>query len=468
MKQAEFDIFKAEVPRVSRRARKSKEAKKAPMIVDSYAHETNGKAVETKGADVKNQKLKADDKKLGSENREQRQSVPRIHTVSEITSRIKALIEKEFVDVWLTGEITDFRNRTGRHLYFALKDEHSKIRAVVFNAESRKIPFELKDGLEIICHGGIDIYAPQGGYSVIIDFMEPKGIGAFQLAFEQLKKKLETEGLFDRAHKKPLPYLPRKIGVVTSPTGAAIRDIVHVLTRRFPNIEILLYPVRVQGDGAAEEIAYAIRELNMRRDIDVMIVGRGGGSIEDLWAFNEEIVARAIYASRIPVISAVGHEIDFTIADFVADVRAATPSAAAEIVVPVKEKLAEQLKERRSSLIRALRQFTDDRKNYIGELRRRLKDPRSMLPDYWRTVDGMRERLVYSSGVGFEKRLQQIAKLSSNLSHLSPLNILAKGYSVVRRAGSGESIRSSGLLKIGDELDIIFHDGHAGSKVTKV
>lgn len=460
MKQGQFDIFDQKEPKASPKAdrpasarpRKPREAKKAPMLVDAYmSGETRGTG-ETREA---SSAVAAVEK------------APNILTVTELTDRIKSNIEPAFPDVWVTGEVTDFRNRTGRHYYFAIKDEKSKIRAIIFGAGEGRISFELKDGLEVICHGSLNVYGPQGSYSLIIDVIEPKGIGALQLAFEQLKKKLEVEGLFARERKRPLPYLPRRIGVVTSPTGAAIRDIVHVLTRRYPNIEILLYPVRVQGEGVAAEIAEAIAAMNARSDLDLLIVGRGGGSIEDLWAFNEEIVARAIAASKLPIISAVGHEIDFTIADFVADVRAATPSAAAEIAVPVRGDLVEAIADRRRRLALGLEQLIINRTSELAKLSGRLGDPRKRLPDLMLRVDGLKERLLFAIETSMDRRTQNLAKLMSNLNHISPLGVLAKGYAVVQ-GKDGKAIRNANNLKAGDDLQIRFQSGKAAATVTKI
>ncbi|MBT3181070.1 MAG: exodeoxyribonuclease VII large subunit [Deltaproteobacteria bacterium] len=392
---------------------------------------------------------------------------PHIFSVSEITGDLKTLIERNFKDVWICGEVTDFRNRTGRHYYFALKDEKNKVRSVIFNAASRRIPFELKDGLEVVCHGSLDVYGPAGYYSIIIDHIEPKGIGALQLAFEQLKKKLQAEGLFSAERKQPIPYLPRKVGVITSPTGAAIRDIVHVMTRRFPNIEILLYPVRVQGNESAGEIADAIRAMNGIADLDVLIIGRGGGSIEDLWAFNEEVVARAIAASELPIISAVGHEIDFTISDFVADLRAPTPSAAAEMVVPVRSELLNTIADRKKQLVYALKQGLHRRFQELGKVAGRIRDPRRRFPDLMRSIDALSQRLAFVMKSTYETRVQHLAKLASNMDHLSPLGVLAKGYSVAEDS-KGSVIKSSKPLKVGDALKLRFHKGSALAKVSKV
>ena len=266
-----------------------------------------------------------------------------ILTVSELSERIKIVLEDTFIDLWVEGEISNLRTPASGHSYLTLKDEHSQIRAVLFKMQRRYLRFDPKDGMLVLARGRISLYEPRGEYQLVIDYMEPKGIGALQIAFEQLKVRLAQEGLFDGSRKRPLPMLPRGLGIVTSPTGAVIRDMLQILRRRFANLHICVYPVRVQGDGAAEEVAQGIEVLNRYPGIDVIIVARGGGSLEDLWAFNEETVARAIYVSKVPVISAVGHEIDYTIADFVADVRAPTPSAAAELVIRNKSELHAEL-----------------------------------------------------------------------------------------------------------------------------
>ncbi|MFH1654770.1 MAG: exodeoxyribonuclease VII large subunit [Pseudomonadota bacterium] len=389
---------------------------------------------------------------------------PPVLTVTELTSILKESLETQFIDLWLSGEVSGFRNSNGRHYYFDIKDASSKIRAIIFGAGNRKFPFELKDGLEVICHGKISLYAPAGQYSFVIDSIEPKGVGALQLAFEQMKERLQKEGLFDAKHKKPIPFMPNKIGVVTSPTGAAIKDIINVLTRRFPNIEILLAPAKVQGEGSAEEVARCIEILNRFDDIDVLIVGRGGGSLEDLWAFNEEVVARAIFNSRIPVISAVGHEIDFTIADFVADKRAPTPSAAAEIAVPVKADLKtfiEQLQKRLSSGLYLQYKRGSERVNSFKE---RLKSPERRLSDLILRVDEFLQRLTRSTQVYTDKRSSELLKLVSELKHLSPLNVLAKGYSVVQK-GDGTTVKRSADVNVGEELKVRLHEGELGVKV---
>ncbi len=420
---------------------RGREVKKAPMIVDSYTPESPVPG---------------------------RNELPHVHTISEITERIKNHLEGEFVDVWVTGEVTDFRGRKGPHMYFALKDEKSRISAIIFGANGR-LPFELVDGQKLICRGRLNVYEPKGAYSLIVDpaHCEPEGIGALKLAFEQLKKKLAAEGLFDPARKRPIPYLPRRIGIVTAPQGAAIRDLIHVLTRRFPNIEIMLHPARVQGDGAAAEIAAAIAAMNLIPDIDVLIVGRGGGSMEDLWCFNEEVVARAIAASRIPVISAVGHEIDFTIADFVADLRAATPSAAAELAVRVRDDLITAIRDSRARLAQGLKRLVERKYLELKRIEGRMADPTRRFPDLIQRVDGLRQRMIYSLNVKAKSLEQNLAKLASNLDHLSPLGVLAKGYAVVC-GPDGLAVRDASKLKLGDSLGLRFHKGRASAKVTKI
>ncbi len=270
--------------------------------------------------------------------------------------------------LWIQGEISNFKRHTSGHLYFSLKDSRAQIKAAFFKNNNMYLKFRPEDGMEVVVRGRLSVYEPRGDYQVIVEYMEPVGLGSLQLAFDQLKEKLRKEGLFDDAHKVPLPLLPRKVGIVTSPTGAAIRDMLRILKRRNASLDVLLYPVKVQGQGAAEEIAAGIRYLNGRSDIDVIIIGRGGGSIEDLWAFNEEIVARAIYESELPLISAVGHEVDYTIADFVADLRAPTPSAAAEMVSGARDDLRMSVSSLRGRLSQAVRRGLERRRLYLERL----------------------------------------------------------------------------------------------------
>ncbi|MBW7943399.1 MAG: exodeoxyribonuclease VII large subunit, partial [Candidatus Kuenenia stuttgartiensis] len=281
-------------------------------------------------------------------------SQKRILTISGITGKIRNSLEQGFSHVWITGEVSNLKKPSSGHLYLTLKDEHAQIQAVIFKSVANWIKFDLKDGMEVLAFGSITVYEPRGQYQIIIENIEPKGFGALQQAFLKLKERLGKEGLFDPCYKKPLPLLPQKIAIVTSLTGAAIKDILNVINRRFAKMEILIYPVRVQGEGAAREIANAIDNLNTIAGIDVIIVGRGGGSLEDLWAFNEEVVARSIFTSKIPVISAVGHEIDVTISDLVADIRALTPTEAAELVVPCYDQLTDALEKIKARLIQSL------------------------------------------------------------------------------------------------------------------
>src|SRR5215831_17373847 len=327
-------------------------------------------------------------------------------TVSEVTERIKIVLEDTFFDLWVEGEISNLRTPSSGHTYLTLKDEQGQLRAILFKMQRRYLRFDPKDGMLVIVRGRISLYEPRGEYQLVIDYMEPKGIGALQIAFEQLKARLAQAGLFDPARKRPLPVLPRCIGIVTSPTGAVIRDMLQILRRRFANLHVCIYPVRVQGDGAAEEIARAIEALNGNLGVEVIIVARGGGSLEDLWAFNEESVARAIYQSRMPVISAVGHEIDFTIADFVADVRAPTPSAAAEILAPDILKLQDELAAHRVALDRLARQALEIRRVCLARLAGAtcLREPAGLLVERQQQIDHLELRLSQAGSNAFAQR----------------------------------------------------------------
>src|SRR5205085_963910 len=289
-------------------------------------------------------------------------------SVSELTARIKILLEGEFIELWIEGEVSNYRRHTSGHWYFTLKDEGAMLRCASFRMQNRLIRFAPEDGLMVRAHGRLSLYEARGEYQLIVEFMEPVGVGALQLGFEQLKRRLAAEGLFDVERKRPLPLLPRCVGVVTSPTGAAVRDILRVIRRRNEAMNVLIAPARVQGEGAASEIARAIELLNAREEVDVIIVGRGGGSIEDLWCFNEEAVARAIFNSRAPIISAVGHETDFTIADFVADLRASTPSVAAEIVTTARDEISARLLGLKEDMTTTMRYRLLELRNRVQEL----------------------------------------------------------------------------------------------------
>jgi len=411
----------------------------------------------------------------------------KIYSVSEITRQVKSLIQ-QFEGIWIEGEISNFVPHSSGHMYFSLKDEKSVIRGAFFKNANQHLKFKPADGMMVIVHGNLDLYEKSGQYQIIVDNMEPKGVGALQLRFEQLKAQLSKEGLFDQARKKKLPLLPRKIGIVTSPTGAAIRDMINVLERRFPNIHVVLNPVRVQGDGAAEEIAAAIKEMNEDGSYEVLIIGRGGGSLEDLWAFNEEVVARAIFASKIPVVSAVGHEIDFTIADFVADLRAPTPSAAAELVVSNKIDLAQKLgayemrltqdlkkkylafKEkldwiRRSGLAMGLKRTLDIFKERVLNASKSpaFIRPKERVTQLKQEVDEYEAKLAKSIKHFLENRRNEVKILNGKVESLNPLNILERGYSVT--TSKGRIIKDAGELNLGDEIEVRLHKGNIKSKV---
>jgi len=430
-----------------------------------------------------------------------------VFTVSQLNSRIKQLLEGHYRFVWVKGEISNFRIPASGHCYFTLKDEHSQIRAVLFRVQQRALRFAPEDGLQVICQGRISVYEPRGEYQLIIDVMEPLGFGQLQLAFEQLKKKLDAEGLFDPQRKKPLPVCPQRIALVTSGTGAAIRDILKVLQRAPYPVTVTLCPVRVQGAGAAGEIAGAIDVINGLADTyhwDVMIVGRGGGSLEDLWSFNEEIVARAMARTRVPIISAVGHEIDWTIADLVADFRAPTPTAAAEWAVTRLGQIQQGLKNYRERLVRFAQQRLESPRRTLSFLHQRLVDPRKRLADLRLLVDDRFARLHLAwsyrikrarEEVGREQqhlalchpagrirdcreRLRQRAKVLNwqqqltlercqarlgqtvvRLQSLNPLAVLERGYSITYRLPEERIVTSQAMVKLGQKVRVQLAEG---------
>jgi len=394
-------------------------------------------------------------------------AAPHVYTVSALTAELKALLEGTYPVLWVEGEVSNFKHHTSGHMYFTLKDAGSQIRAVMFRAANRGLKFRPEDGLAVLVRASLGVYEPRGEYQLYVEHMEPKGLGALQLAFEQLKARLAAEGLFDEARKRPIPRLPRRIGIVTSPSGAAIRDMLNVIDRRFANVEILIYPARVQGEGAAEEIVAGIAALNARGDLDVLIVGRGGGSIEDLWAFNEEIVARAIAASKVPVISAVGHETDFTIADFVSDLRAPTPSAAAELVVAHKAELAQRLDDLTSRLesalshrVRAGRQRLTFLARHLGLLNpvERVRRQRERVAVAAETLRGaIRTRLKLWVG--------DLRALAGKLESLSPLAILARGYSIARLLPDLSIVKDAASVRPGEAVSILLHRGSLACRV---
>lgn len=394
----------------------------------------------------------------------------KILTISELTRRIRSSLEQEFFNIWVLGEISNLKTPTSGHRYMTLKDNDAQLQAVMFKSIANTVKFELKDGMEVLAFGSVTVYEARGQYQLIIENIEPKGIGALQLAFLQLKERLEKEGLFDPAHKKPLPLLPKKIALVTSITGAAIKDILNVIQRRFSRVEILIYPVKVQGEGAAQEIAQAIGDLNTISDIDVMIVGRGGGSLEDLWAFNEEIVARSIYASKIPIISAVGHEIDVTIADFVADKRALTPTEAGELVVPRYDQLKDSLEKIKTRLMQALY-------NTILLVRSRLLGVKNGLSSkrlsdrvirLQQRLDEIIQRFVTVSKHTLELQREHLAGLTNRLNSVSPLNVLQRGYSITTLEKNNKPIKSIDELTLGIPITTRFSSGKIISTVVEI
>ncbi len=394
----------------------------------------------------------------------------KVHTISEITQRIKNSIEEEFWEVWTVGEVSNISRPGSGHVYMTLKDKYAQLQAVMFRNVAARVPFTLKTGMEVIAFGSISVYAPRGQYQLVIEVVEPRGIGPLQLAFLQLKERLEKEGLFDPAHKKPLPFLPRRVTIVSSLSGAALRDMLKILRTRSPQVEVIIYPVRVQGEGAGEEIALAVTDINNNRSntpVDVIIVGRGGGSIEDLWAFNEEVVARSIYASEIPVISAVGHEIDFTISDLVADLRAPTPTAAAQMVVPVRDELLEMMDTLISRIHNAARGRLEGARNRLMEFPRRygFRQPLETVHRYRARVEEL--SCGFSRGMGHLLTLkrERLAGTGNKLEGLSPLKVLARGYSITTK--DGEVLTAAKGLRRGDRIETRFHKGSAVSVIEK-
>lgn len=419
----------------------------------------------------------------------------KIYAVSEVTRMIKQELESAFPLLWVEGEISNFYRHQSGHLYFTLKDERSQLRAVMFRSMAQKVPFELEDGLQVVCRGQINVYEPRGEYQLLVEVVEPMGKGALQLAFEQLREKLKKEGLFDPKFKKKLPLLPKKVGIVTSPRGAAIVDILRTIERRFARLHILIYPVRVQGEGAADEIVEGIDYLGRLPDIDAIIVGRGGGSIEDLWAFNEEKVARSIFSCSVPVISAVGHEIDFTIADFVADIRASTPSVAAEILIEKEQSFEERIKNLEKRMIHYQRYFLQEQRHQVFSLAQhrafqnmkiKLLNLEQKVDDLetraWNTIRDTQQKIAEDKSATFlmEEKMRgtlrgmlqhfqaQWERLSAQLHNLSPLNILKKGYALCWRDGGQYLIRKIDEVKKEEELTVSFYKGEFNCLVKKI
>lgn len=436
-----------------------------------------------------------------------------ILSVSELTRRIKDLLEEAFEFVWITGEISNHRVPASGHHYFTLKDKDAQISAVMFRGAARSLAFSPVDGVRITGMGRISVYPPRGNYQIILEYLAPDGSGALQLAFEQLKGRLAAEGIFDAEHKRPLPFLPRHVTLVTSPSGAVVHDFMQVVHRRFANLPLAVVPVKVQGDGAEVEIAAALALINRRIDTDVIVICRGGGSLEDLQAFNTEVVARAIFNSRIPVVSAVGHETDVTIADFAADVRAPTPSAAAEIIVPIKAELEAALKQTRWSLERLIRQRLAHRRKELDAFRRHLGNPRRHITDLRLRLDDLsgrvsravatmilrqREKLDWRRrqlGLSriqtrviehkqsldiahynilkimnnlLNQRRQKIGACADMLEALDPAAVLQRGYSITRSLKNGRIVRNAATLSAGSGVEVVLARGRIEAEVNRV
>ena len=422
---------------------------------------------------------------------------PTVYTVSQLTASIRAILENAFPDVWVEGEVSNLRVPSSGHVYFSLNDQESQIRAVLFRRVAAALPFHVENGLTVLAKGRVSVYEPRGDYQLLLEYLEPKGIGALQVAFEQRKKQFEQEGLFDPARKRPLPFFPRRVGVITSGTGAALHDIVTVVHRRCPVIRLQVFPVAVQGPGAAQQIADAVRLANQQTDLDVLVVGRGGGSWEDLWSFNEEVVVRAIAGSRIPVISAVGHEIDFTLSDFAADYRAPTPSAAAESISPVLVDLIEDIWEKNARLAQALRGSLRFHKKQVESALRTLPVPSQILQRQVQRVDDLSFRLgnsiratlaavrprLVALGASLERigpgqswqrgslmlpelfrrlsrampwvitaKKHQLRTVASTLDTLSPLAILSRGYSILETSPGGKIVKDAQSVQVGERI----------------
>jgi len=393
----------------------------------------------------------------------------KIYTVSQLNRQSRLLLESRFSTIWVEGEISNFKHHSSGHIYLTLKDESAQISAAFFSQYQRGLRFELKDGLKVLAFCRVSVYEARGQYQLYIERVEPQGLGALQLAFQQLKERLAKEGLFDKERKRSIPRFPRTVGVITSPTGAAIHDILNVVNRRFCGTHVLLYPVKVQGEGAAEEIAAAIGTMNEHSEADVLIVGRGGGSLEDLWAFNEEPVARAIFGSQIPVISAVGHESDWTICDLVADLRAPTPSAAAELVVSSRLELEERLRGHKERLDFAMNgmfgRYQEELSNLVSSAA--FRQPQYLLDQFTGRVDDLGRRMENRLTNFVDSKSQAFQGIMGRLNALNPLAILERGYSVSFNE-KGDIIKDVRQLSVGDTMQTRLHKGSLVSKILKV
>jgi len=393
-----------------------------------------------------------------------------VFTVTAVNRMARYLMEQSFPDVWVEGEISNYHHHGSGHRYFTLKDEECQLRCAMWRSQGMSLKFEPKDGLKVLAQGNLTVYEKAGQYQLVVRRLVPSGMGELELAFRQLKEKLEKEGLFDPAHKRPLPKYPLRIGIVTSPTGAVIHDIIRVIRRRNPKIDIILWPSEVQGDVAPPQLVEGVIRLNEYGDVDLIIIGRGGGSLEDLWAFNDERVVRAVYASTIPVVTAVGHEVDITLTDLAADYSAATPSMAAEIVSWPLEEFVSGLSGRVREMLRALKDMINDRKSRFNEqLRSRaFARPELMLESRYQFLDNNMRLLHLLSERRFDTFRKALALNLSRLDALSPLRVFARGYSVTRLAPQEQVVRSVTEVESGDRLETIVSDGSVFSTVGEV
>jgi exodeoxyribonuclease VII large subunit len=397
-----------------------------------------------------------------------KQKSPRILTVTDLATQVKETLEGDFAEVWVSGEISGLRTPTSGHLYFTLKDDQSQIRAVMFRGYAGLLRFRPEDGLEVIIRGRMSLYTARGDLQLYATVMDPRGVGAQQLAFEQLKAMLAAEGLFAAERKRPLPFFPRCIGVVTALGGAAIQDILTILYQRCPYTRVIIRSSKVQGAGAGVELAASIRDLNDHGAAEVIIVGRGGGSREDLSAFNEEVLARAIASSAIPVVAAVGHEIDLSIADLVADCRAATPTAAAEMVVPRWDDLRAQVETDYQALVLAMHHRVENSRELVAHLRKRLRDPHHALAVQQDRVHALTARLSSAFRLQHERAQARLQELTATLNSLSPLAVLGRGYSLTRTVPDGKVVRDAASLTPGDLVRLTFATGEARARIEEV
>ncbi len=397
-------------------------------------------------------------------------ATPKVYSVNELNCYVKNIFDENenLRQILVSGEISNYKAHYSGHMYMTIKDEAASIKAVMFAGNASKLRFNPENGMKVLILGTVSLFPRDGSYQLYINTMQPDGFGALSIAYEQLKKKLEQEGLFSSEHKKAIPEFPRKVGVITSSTGAAIQDIFKVLSRRYPVAEVVVRPAQVQGEGAAEDIAKAIKEFNQFKGADVLIVGRGGGSIEDLWAFNEEIVARSVFESEIPVISAVGHETDYTICDFVADLRAPTPSAAAEIAVPDITELKGELLAYKQQLLSLSKNFFNIERSKLASVEKSgvLKDPLVKLNENRRNLLYLNEKLYDLTCAELESNKLKFSALVGKLEVLNPLGVISRGYALVKK---GESIlKSADEVKIDDEINIKLSDGNLSARVINI